>query len=256
MHKKYNFVFITTNLINGKQYIGDHSTNNLDDNYLGSGIYIHNAILKYGKENFKIQILEFFDTRKEAFNAQEKHIKKCNTLIPKGYNVSPKGGHQTNGGFNAKSRKKLSNTRKKKGLAKGEKNPMYGKSVYSVWLLKYGKEKADILQEQKIQKHKKYKHTEISKDKIRKTIKKIRSTTNPIWNKGKTKETNEIVRKSAMTRSKTLEGRKLAEEHKKHKKEAQNKTPQILCVYCGKLCDNKSGYYTKYHGEKCKFKEN
>lgn len=254
MEKQFNYVYIITNIINGKQYVGDHSTNNINDEYLGSGSYIKNAIFKYGKENFKREILEEFDSKEEAFNSQEKYIQQYNTLIPNGYNISPKGGHQISGGFNKKSRKKLSNTRKEKGLSKGKNNGMYGKTVYDVWVKKYGKEQADILQEKKIQAHKNHRPSDASKEKIRKTIKKIRSSTNPIWNKGKTKETDEIIRKSAITRSKTLSGRKLSEEHKQHKKEAQNKTPQVMCIYCGKLCDNKSGYYTKYHGEKCKLK--
>jgi len=63
--EKLNFVYITTNLLNGKQYVGDHSTYNQDDGYLGSGRpYFSNAIKVYGKENFKREILEFFSTKK------------------------------------------------------------------------------------------------------------------------------------------------------------------------------------------------
>ena len=36
IEKKINFVYLITNLIDGKQYIGDHSCNNLEkDYYLG-----------------------------------------------------------------------------------------------------------------------------------------------------------------------------------------------------------------------------
>ena len=83
---KYIFVYITTNLLNGKQYVGDHSTNNLNDGYIGSGYpYFIRAIKEHGKENFKREILEFFDTKEEAFAAQEKYIIQYNTLAPNGY---------------------------------------------------------------------------------------------------------------------------------------------------------------------------
>lgn len=68
--KIVSFVYITTNLINGKQYIGDHTTKKLNDGYLGSGVYLLNAINEYSKENFKREILEFFNTKQESFNAQ------------------------------------------------------------------------------------------------------------------------------------------------------------------------------------------
>lgn len=49
-------IYITTNLINGKKYIGRDSKN--DPTYLGSGHALLKAIKKYGKENFKKEIVE------------------------------------------------------------------------------------------------------------------------------------------------------------------------------------------------------
>jgi hypothetical protein len=71
--KKYHFLYKTTNLLNNKFYIGIHSTNNLNDGYLGSGKKLKRSINKYGKENFKIEILEFFD-RRELLVDREKEI--------------------------------------------------------------------------------------------------------------------------------------------------------------------------------------
>lgn len=86
----YNY--ITTNLLNGKQYIGMHSTKKVDDNYLGSGVAILDAILKYGKENFKREILCICQTLEEANKNEKVFIEKYNTLSPNGYNISPTGG--------------------------------------------------------------------------------------------------------------------------------------------------------------------
>ncbi len=68
--KKYHFIYKTTNLINGKFYIGMHSTSNLKDGYLGSGKRIRRAILKYGKHNFKFEILEYCDDREVLANRE------------------------------------------------------------------------------------------------------------------------------------------------------------------------------------------
>lgn len=67
---KYNFVYKTTNNLNGDYYYGVHSTNNLDDGYMGSGARIKRSINKYGKENFTREIVQFFSSAKCAFSLE------------------------------------------------------------------------------------------------------------------------------------------------------------------------------------------
>lgn len=109
-----NFVYITTNLINGKQYIGSHSTNNSNDGYIGSGKYFLRSVKKYGKENFKREIIEECDPSLNLI-LEEKYIKEYNTLSPKGYNLSPTGGIGLNGGKHSKeSKQKIKDSHKGK----------------------------------------------------------------------------------------------------------------------------------------------
>jgi group I intron endonuclease len=118
-----NIVYITTNLINGKQYVGDHSEINENDNYLGSGNLIIAAVNKYGRENFNREILEVCESKEAAFLAQEKYIKKYNTLNSKGYNISPKGGLGVKGCHTEETKHKISESNiGKEGPWKGKKN--------------------------------------------------------------------------------------------------------------------------------------
>jgi len=69
----YYTVYKITNQINGKFYIGSHKTEDLDDNYMGSGKYLKYAQEKYGLENFTKEILFVFDTP-DAMYAKEAEI--------------------------------------------------------------------------------------------------------------------------------------------------------------------------------------
>jgi group I intron endonuclease len=62
---KLFIIYKTTNLLNGKYYIGKHTTDVLEDGYLGSGVYLARAINKYGKDNFTRDILFIYDNEIE-----------------------------------------------------------------------------------------------------------------------------------------------------------------------------------------------
>ena len=61
--KKYHYIYKTTCSVTNRYYIGMHSTDDLDDGYLGSGKRLWNSINYHGKENHVKEILEFCENR-------------------------------------------------------------------------------------------------------------------------------------------------------------------------------------------------
>lgn len=84
-NKRYHFTYRTTNLINNRYYLGMHSTNRIDDGYLGSGKRLYYELNKYGRNSFKFEILEQFSSREELVQAEidlitEQDLKNSNCL--------------------------------------------------------------------------------------------------------------------------------------------------------------------------------
>jgi len=84
-----SIVYITTNIINGKKYIGSDSNNN--KYYYGSGVNISKAIKKHGKKNFRKDILwegplEYLREMEEYY-CEYFNVKKSNLF----YNCTNKG---------------------------------------------------------------------------------------------------------------------------------------------------------------------
>ena len=71
--RKYHYIYKTTCIITERFYIGMHSTDNLEDGYVGSGKRLWHSINKHGKENHVCQILEFLPDRK-SLAEREKEI--------------------------------------------------------------------------------------------------------------------------------------------------------------------------------------
>lgn len=90
------YIYLTTNLVNNKKYIGQHK-GKPDDNYFGSGTTIMKALKKYGKENFKKDILCFCETREEADKKEREYIKLYNAVEDKMFYNNQEGGKSADG---------------------------------------------------------------------------------------------------------------------------------------------------------------
>lgn len=87
--KRIGIIYLITNLVNGKVYVG-RCLKDLDT-YLGGGIYIKAAVRKYGKENFSRIVIERCE--ENLLNEREKFwIAKFDSQNhEKGYNLSSGG---------------------------------------------------------------------------------------------------------------------------------------------------------------------
>lgn len=89
----YGYIYMTTNLVNGKRYIGQHKALKKDPKYIGSGVKLTKDIKKYGPENFSNIILQWCKSDWELNTREKAWILMYNAVNdPDFYNLSP-GGH-------------------------------------------------------------------------------------------------------------------------------------------------------------------
>lgn len=191
-------IYKTTNLINGKIYIGQDSKNN--NKYLGSGDLLKKAIKKYGKENFKKEILETCSSQLELDEKERLYIFELNSTDKNiGYNISVGGRNGT-----TLNRKMSNETKKKMSDAKlgikftDEHKENLSKSRIGKILSDETKKKMSDSQKLVIRKP----MSEETKEKIRKTKKGIKLS----------KETKEKMSKSHMGDKNHFYGKNHSEE--------------------------------------------
>lgn len=116
--KPLGFIYLTTNLINGKIYIGKHEFSDdkhFNATYLGSGINLKKAVDKYGRKNFKRKILKLCYTINQLNGWETYFILKYRATDKNiGYNIAL-GGY----GFRSGERNPC--------FGDGTKNPFYGR---------------------------------------------------------------------------------------------------------------------------------
>ena len=209
--KSKKVIYCYTNKINGKKYIGQINGEKATlykrhKNHMCSDLIIDKALMKYGIDNFSLEIIHFGETLDELNYFESFYIKYYNTLSVDnlGYNISDGGSNGNN--FAGKTEKEMKEI--------GEKIRL---------------------------KNKNYVPTEETKEKISKTMKERYSENH--WMKGK-KLSDETKRKlsekskgrvqseeSKQKISNANKGRKLTKEHKEKLSKAKNhKKQQIVSI--------------------------
>ena len=124
----YGYVYLTTNLINNRKYIGQKKSNVfLGTKYLGSGKILKQAIELYGKDNFKVEMLCECSNKEELDEKEIYFISKYNAQNDRQFYNICKGGEAGPGGPMFQGKHHTNETRQKMSAErKGKLNSNYG----------------------------------------------------------------------------------------------------------------------------------
>ena len=118
----YGFIYITTNMVNGRKYIGSKvfsygdGSKNKWESYLGSGMALKNAINKYGKENFKREIIYIANSRIELEQMETYFILLHDAPFSEEYYNIKAGSNLIGNPYAGKSEKELDEIKMKKSI--------------------------------------------------------------------------------------------------------------------------------------------
>lgn len=224
MNKRNGLIYVITNNINGKQYIGQ-TISTLNERWAGHKCDSNRketamalALKKYGFDNFSIESIEENIPYEELDNKEIDYIKEYNTICPNGYNIS-------HGGQSFKTEEEIEYMRQR---VLGENNPMYG--MCGELNPFYGKEHSDeYKRKSSIRTKEWYDNLEQSKkEEISDRLMKFRiEMTNTIGSgmKGKNhSEKTKLKIKNAMT------GRIITDEHRKNLSKGSTNKKSIIMI--------------------------
>jgi hypothetical protein len=116
--RKYHFIYKTTCIITNNFYIGMHSTDNLEDGYIGSGKRLWYSINKHGKDNHVCEIIEFLPDRKSLKEREQEIVNKELLNEQLCMNIQIGGG----GGFSSEEHKRKAQDSGRKSYIERLKN--------------------------------------------------------------------------------------------------------------------------------------
>lgn len=232
-------VYKTTNLVNGKYYIGAHRLYSSSDEYLGSGTLLKKAIKKHGRKNFIREILFRFNTEEEMYQKEKEIVNKDFISLDETYNIVP-------GGKGGKSYKLLSKETKDK-ISKSVSKILLGRPVSTETRNKISKA------------HIGKKLSDETKRKISIATRGIK--TGPMTNERKLNISNalkgrKMTDEQCSKLSTSLTGRTLSDNHKANIAKASKGRVYPLadpCPHCNKIV--RKGCYTRWHGDNCKMRK-
>jgi hypothetical protein len=122
MNQKYYYIYIITNTLTQRSYVGSRSYDR-GEPYWGSSKYLSDDMKKYGLWNFSKQIIEIFPftDRYELSKKESEYMVMFNTLEPNGYNRhNPVSGCIHFGGCKVSDEVKLKISKARKGSKMSE----------------------------------------------------------------------------------------------------------------------------------------
>lgn len=131
IEEPYGFIYITTNMVNGKRYLGRRKFSEDWKYYLGSGKVFRRAIKEYGRENFIRHIIDIAYTEEELNQKEYDYSVEFDVVESDDwYNLVYGGGTTTGYKMSDETKEKIGNKAKAR-LSNPENHPMYGKQGLS-----------------------------------------------------------------------------------------------------------------------------
>ena len=211
---------MVTNNINGKVYIGSHSWDGegLDPNYYGSGKIIKQAVKKYGKKNFQVEVLYFYDTVEECRADEERilteyDVKNC----PHSYNCKNSAiGSEKGLKHSEETKQKISQIHKGKTVSDEtrQKIAQARKGKRGKGTPNYGKHHTDETRKKMSQAHK---GKTVSEETRKKLSQALKGENHPMYGKHLSEETKQKLSQALKGKNK---GKTFSEEHRKNLSQA------------------------------------